>query len=1069
MMLFACALFAQSGSISGTVKTLDGNMLSNATVNLENINSGVRQSAITDNSGKYVFDNLPGGTYRLSLSTAQFTGTPSEEITLDAARPKTVDITVQNSGATTVAQIQVEESTPELDTATPRIVTTYNTRDVQYLPAPNYMAPDGAIFGAYNLSMLSAGVANSGGFSIAKGPVVGGQSPIQNNFYVEGVDNNNRANPGPLVYVPNEATTEFQAYQNQFPAEFGGHAGAGQFNTIMRTGTNQFHGALYDYLQNRNLNAVGNFYANAGVRDLPGYDQNRMGGNLGFPIIHNKLFFFGDFEYIPLGVSGYYGAPSYAPTAGGYAALSANSRVSPTNLSVLRNYAGAAATASSFATVGGQQIPVGILNNGAKQWQNQFIGAGSLDWNISNSDQLRGRYVHNLIDANNDGATLAAFYTPRTDRALMASVAEYHNFASGMVNELRLGYTRYHQTLGGNSASFPGLSAFPNINIQQDLNLQLGSPLSANVSALNTYQLADNVNLQLGRHQIKFGADARRFIGPLTFNQFGNGNFTYSTLQTFLYNQSPEVNGYQSFGNLNYSGGHYDTYAYVDDMWRMAPNFTLNLGVKYSYVSLPSTLTQQGYNSVASVPGLISFNEPNTQKTAFAPIVGIAFSPGFVKNTVVRAGFTMNYDTTYGVSNLPTVPPGTVTTAFVPSYGYYPGFFPGYFGTIVPINYFTPSITPAQARRQTTTYIPDQQLPYTMNWDASWQQQVFHHLVFEARYLGVKSIHLPVSSVLGASSAVSATTNLPIYYTAPTQAQLNASTLTLANLRQMTNANNPYYAAGFTNPISSIQPWGWSWYNGLALQATNRFGAGLQATIAYTWSHTIDDLSGPNFGLTGYSFVNQLAPKGNSVFDHRHRVSATMLWDLGAVGKNSFVWLRDVLANMTFGGTYTYETPSSVLIQSAGTSEVSGYGLGGVIVNPNGISNTGSGLTPLRNTNGNIVGYQVTNPNAQYIAGAPGVYTNGLRNAFGLQPINNFNAMLYKRFAIRDRFSFEIHGEAYNVLNHPQFTAAQINAIAVNPYALQNFLIPGTTSFANPGLAFSNNARMLQVGLRFLW
>jgi len=128
-MLLACAAWAQvTGSISGTVRTQDNNVLSNATVNLENTSSGVRQTAVTDSQGEYQFNNLAGGTYRLSLTTTQFAGTPSEDIVLDPAKPKTVDITVQNTGNTTVATMRGEDATTELDTSTPRMATVFNTR-----------------------------------------------------------------------------------------------------------------------------------------------------------------------------------------------------------------------------------------------------------------------------------------------------------------------------------------------------------------------------------------------------------------------------------------------------------------------------------------------------------------------------------------------------------------------------------------------------------------------------------------------------------------------------------------------------------------------------------------------------------------------------------------------------------------------------------------------------------------------------------------------------------------------------------------------------------------------------
>ena len=216
----------------------------------------------------------------------------------------------------------------------------------------------------------------------------------------------------------------------------------------------------------------------------------------------------------------------------------------------------------------------------------------------------------------------------------------------------------------------------------------------------------------------------------------------------------------------------------------------------------------------------------------------------------------------------------------------------------------------------------------------------------------MKSVHLPVQSTLNGVSPVTASQNLPTFYSQPSQAQLNSLPTTLTSLQNAATVSNPYASAGFTSPISAIEPNGYSWYNGLSLQATQRFSAGLQGIVSYTWSHLIDNLSGPNFGLTGYSYVNQRIDRGNSIFDHRHRLTATALWDVGAIGSSSFHWVRDVLANVTIGGTYTYETPSSALIQSAANTGLGGFGLGAVTVNPNGVAGTGSGVTPLRNSAG---------------------------------------------------------------------------------------------------------------------
>src|SRR5258708_842614 len=173
--------------------------------------------------------------------------------------------------------------------------------------------------GVLNLSLLGAGVATSGGVGVGSGPSVGGQRPRNNNFTIEGVDNNNKSVTGPLVFVPNDAVEEFSLLENQFSPEFG-HSSGGQFNTVVKGGTNSYHGLAYIYNNNRNYNALDSLQKIGGFNSPPRYDFNRIGGQGGGPIFKNKLFFFGNYEYDPLGQIGTAGSVC-APTAAGFTTI----------------------------------------------------------------------------------------------------------------------------------------------------------------------------------------------------------------------------------------------------------------------------------------------------------------------------------------------------------------------------------------------------------------------------------------------------------------------------------------------------------------------------------------------------------------------------------------------------------------------------------------------------------------------------------------------------------------------------------------------------------------------------
>ena len=196
--------------------------------------------------------------------------------------------------------IEVTESAPLIDTTSAQVTTHFETRDVTQLPS----AANGNL-GVLNLSLLGAGVSSSGGVGYGTGPSVGGQRPTNNNFMIEGVDNNDKSITGRLVDVSNEAVASFTLIQNQYNPEFG-HSSGGVFNTIVRSGTNEFHGSIYEYFNNKNLNAIDVAFTRGqtGPISAPRYDENRLGATAGGAIIKNKWFYFGNYEYHPLGKAG---------------------------------------------------------------------------------------------------------------------------------------------------------------------------------------------------------------------------------------------------------------------------------------------------------------------------------------------------------------------------------------------------------------------------------------------------------------------------------------------------------------------------------------------------------------------------------------------------------------------------------------------------------------------------------------------------------------------------------------------------------------------------------------------
>ena len=285
-----------SGNISGTVTDSTGAAVANATVTATNLATDAALTATTNASGDYLIQNLPAGKYNISASAAGFSKYTLQNFNVEVNRTATAKLTLAVAGASTSVEVTAIAAAA-IDTTTAQLQQTFETKELQDLPTSG-----GTGLGVLNLSLLAPGVSSSGGIGAGTGPAIGGQRPRNNNFTVEGIDNNNKSVTGPLINVPNDSVQEFTLLTNQFSPEFG-HSTGGQFNVVVTSGTNSLHGRAYEYFQNRNLNAIDQTTLRAGYTENQRYDNNRFGGQVGGPLLKNKIFYYGAFEYQPIGQS----------------------------------------------------------------------------------------------------------------------------------------------------------------------------------------------------------------------------------------------------------------------------------------------------------------------------------------------------------------------------------------------------------------------------------------------------------------------------------------------------------------------------------------------------------------------------------------------------------------------------------------------------------------------------------------------------------------------------------------------------------------------------------------------
>ncbi len=1080
-VLLGAKLEAQaiSGNLVGTILDASGAAVPNASVTVRNTGTDIRSSVTANANGEYRLSNLLPGTYELTVSAPGFTASTTKNVAVQLNQTTTIPVTLQVGSVST--SVVVTEAGAQIDTTTAQIQNTFSAKQAADLPNT------GIGLGVINLSLLNAGVSSSGAIGVGTGPSVGGQRPRNNNFTIEGVDNNSKAVTGPVVYLANESVAEFTLLQNQFQAEFG-HSSGGQFNTVVKSGTNQFHGTLYEYLENRIMNAEDQTYKNQGLTSNPRFDRNHLGANFGGPIKKDKLFFFTSFEYNPLGQATTPGTPVDAPTTAGYAALATASGVNQTNLNVLKAYAVAPALTpgAPTITIGNVSVPTGIIPIAAPNFTNAFYGVASVDYSISDKDQLRGRYIYNRYDAINTGANLPAFYTTVPSRYDLASLAEYHTFSPAVTNELRLAYQRTNSDSPVGNQSFPGLSAFPNLQFN-DLHLQVGpNPNYPQSGVNNLYQVIDNVSWTKGSHTIKFGTEFRDYISPIQFTQRIRGDYEWTTVANYLLDTTPDYFAARSFGGSTYYGNQYASYSYLQDTWRVRPNLTLDLGLRYEYTTVAESIQAQSLNSIANAPGLLTFNSPSADPHGIAPRVGLAWTPGANSNTVIRAGFGLSYDLLFDNLGENSVPPQFYTTVTLPT-------------TAVGSNFLANggitqstggSMTVAQARAATSSYIPNQLLPYAINYTFDIQHVFARNYTLDVRYLGTKGVHLVLQTQLNRQSPVTATQNIPTFLSAPSAATLAALPITVGNLQAIGSAVPAYQAAGFTNTITSYQPSGYSQYNGLAVQLNRRFTNGLQFQGSYTWSHNIDN-STAEVAATYLTprrpqdFFNLSADKASSALDHRHRISLSMVYDAPWFKASNNWFIKNLVGNWEIAPIYTYESPEYFDVQSVLDSNLNGDSAADrTIVNLNGVPGTGSSVYGLTRTGtvvqtnaktaqiATVAAWVANNPNAQYIQAGPGAYANAGRNTQASNPIDDIDLSLIKHFSFRDRYRVDLEGQALNVLNHPQFIPGSINNTAsVSGYnnGVLAYVNAGSPNFNNPTLPFSSNPRILQVVARFNW
>jgi hypothetical protein len=992
---------ATSGNIAGTVVDKSGSVIPNATVTATNIATGFTATVQASKVGDFIIPNLLPGAYNVTASASGFATftLKSFAVNLNATATAHFELPV----ATTAQTVQVSaDAGAAIDTTTTQLESSFESEELKNLPTSS------SANGVLNLSLLVPGVATGGGLGVGTGPSVGGLRPEANDYTIEGIDNNNKGVTGPLVYVPNDAVGEFTAIVNQFSPDFG-HSAGGQFNTTVKGGTNHIHGVAYEYFQNRNLNAEN--AVQGGKQPNPRYDNNRFGGEAGGPLVKDKLFWFGNYEYQDIGQSGQYYLCT--PTAAGLAKLKTLPNLNQTNLGIYEKYTPAAPSQTNattdlacgnqdatFPNNGAQYLTVytdGVLNpNGpdygggladygsggatniplgnylvsAPNYNNAKTLTTSTDWTISPKDNFRGRYIYNNDPGIDTAAALPAFFQPLPHIYHLIALSEYHDFTPNFINEVRVGFNRYYNiTPAGNFSFGSAVVGFPNLTYDDQGATNLGPDPNAPQSTVqNLYQLTDNVSYVHGKHTFKLGFDGRKYIAPQTFTQRVRGDYIYNYLTEYLNDVAPTNFGERSAGDFIYYGDETAFYGYGNDTWRVSEKMTFNMGLRYEYTAVPVGERAQVLNIKASAPGLVSFTSPQPQMLKFFPRVGFNYAIDPV--TSVRGGFGMAGDILDDNLGLLSFPPQYSSTTDVGTAGHQqpgdPGFLTGG-GLPAGTGGLNTYATIAKQRAATSAYLPINQItPYAETWSFGVQHVFKSVWTAEVRYVGTRGIHLPTQDQINIQPRVTVANQLPTLLSKPSAAQLATYTNTLYPLTAAGSPTGNIVPAwlnpsdglgGFTSKITSYRPLSESNYNGLETSLKRQFTNGLLLNAAWTWSHAMDDATAATNSTTltprrEQNSQNIAGDMSRSALSRTHRITVVAVYDLPFFKTSNWL-VKNTIGNWEIAPTYTYESPEYVTVLS-GVNSNGNSDSGSIdrtIFNVNGVAHTGSGATAYANPN----------------------------------------------------------------------------------------------------------------------
>jgi hypothetical protein len=1106
-LIIALPVFGQTfGEITGQVVDASGASVPGAAVTLTNVNTSANRSTISNDTGIYTFPSVPPGTYHVKTEHTGFKTAVVANVEVQVQQTVRLDFTLQLGQVSD--SVEVTAAADMLQAENLAVGTVVDNKGITELPLNGRQYLNLVALSA-NVNTLApaAGQAGSrqGGDRANQSISASGQRIMYDHFTLDGV-NNTDPNFNTYVVLPSiDALQEFKVQTGVYPAEFGHNAT--QINVLTKSGGNSYHGALFEFLRNDKLDALPYSFTSKPQVKQP-FKWNDFGFELDGPVRipkifngKNRLFVMANYEAFRRrqNTQGLYSVPTAAMFGGDFSGLGTTiydpqtktpfpnntiptNRIDPISQKLLNYY-------DSSNVPGAGLSNNYVQSNGAPVNRDGFVLR--VDFNESPRSQWFGRYSWGDENQSTQGLNLSG-------SKILTNYEQYvgsntRTIRPTLVNEARFGYNRFFNSIGTFLAfntdviSGLGINGFsggqsvtwgiPNIVFNGDGFSSIGDSTDGPyANSNNSLQFIDNLSWVRGKHTFKFGAEFGRQNYNQVGNQFSRGQFTFQPNAT----QSSSLTGGDAFaefllGELYQSevavGIANATFqrnlfaAWTDDTWKVSRSLTLSLGLRYELTppfkdtkgdlfsvylphidffaptpqsDWPSFIRQgncsdpyAGINVVWTQTaatcsnGLENDRLMKTSYKDFAPRLGIAWSPN--SKWVVRSGFGMFYNQDIGnavfdmarniagririnsVVGTPTIfwnnaaPGGNGAKAQLP---------PPY------------AFVDAYSHRST----------YAMEYLVNVQRQLTGNWVIEAGYLGSSGHHL--YGFQNANSAIPGTVGSAL-------------------------SRTPFPNFGV---IQLVHDGGNSNYNSASLKATRRFSKGLSVTSSYTFSKSFDDTSG--IRTQGYDTLFPQnsdcikCERGLSSFDTRHRLVTSVVYDL-PVGKNRPLNITNGFANAVIGGWQV----GSIWTMQSGLPQV--ITIGGVDR-----SGTGNGYDrPIATLASNGYATDKTPSRwydpAAFVEQPAGTYGNVGRNTMITPAIHALDFDAHKEFRMpyRESHRLQFRFEAFNVLNHPVWSAPNGNILAGATFPGQ----PATNAHQGFGVISGTavSMRQLQVALKY--